>query len=163
MSRAAVTVLGPVPAEALGHVQMHEHLLCDLSTYLAGDPLAIDEAVTLDNAYPARVDRRNLRDHRLDDADLAAAELELFANAGGTTVVEVTSIGLGRNPLALRRIAERTGVRVVMGCGYYVHTFHPPGPAPAPARPPTPPIHAAPLPPHHHNPKIYAHKRQICN
>jgi phosphotriesterase-related protein len=127
VNRAAMTVLGPVPAAALGHVQMHEHLLCDLSSYLAGDPMAVDEPITLDNAYAARVDRHNLRDHRLDDADLAVAELELFAGAGGTTVVEVSSIGLGRDPLGLRRIAERTGVRIVMGCGYYVRPCHPPG------------------------------------
>jgi phosphotriesterase-related protein len=62
----------------------------------------------------------------LQDPELAAAELEEFARLGGGTVVDVTSsVGLGRDPVALRAIAERTGLCIVMGCGFYCEYSHP--------------------------------------
>jgi phosphotriesterase-related protein len=63
--------------------------------------------------------------HRLD-VDEAAREAMHFKTAGGQTVIDVTPVGLGRDPLALRTIAEKTGLNIVMGCGYYVHRRHPP-------------------------------------
>lgn len=51
-------------------------------------------------------------DLRLDDEDRAADELDRFRGAGGT-VVEVTTPGFGRDVAALRRLAARTGVRIV--------------------------------------------------
>jgi phosphotriesterase-related protein len=36
------------------------------------------------------------------------------------------NIGLCRNPEGLRRIAQASGVHVVMGSSYYVHHYHPP-------------------------------------
>lgn len=119
------TVLGPVPADRLGHVQTHEHLLCDLTRYL-GEGEARDDEITLENLYETRVDRRNRLDMRLDDVATAAAELAEFRTAGGGTIVEATSRGLGRDPSGLREIAERTGVHIVMGSGYYTAAFHPP-------------------------------------
>jgi phosphotriesterase-related protein len=118
------TVLGPVAADELGHVQPHEHLLADLRRYAPVD--ARDEEITLLNCYRSRVDRDNRRDFVLDDVDLAVTELAAFRAAGGGTVVDATPGGLGRNPLGLRKIAERSGTHIVMGSGYYVAAFHPP-------------------------------------
>jgi phosphotriesterase-related protein len=67
----------------------------------------------------------NLDNARLDDIDAAVEELALFRTAGGGTVVEVTNVGLHRDPKGLRRIAERTGLRIVMGSSYYVDAAHP--------------------------------------
>ena len=65
--------------------------------------------------------------YRLTDVDLAVHELERLTAAGCRTVVDATPVGLGRDPLALQRIAQRTGLNVVMGCGWYVEAAHPPG------------------------------------
>jgi phosphotriesterase-related protein len=122
--RTVQTVLGPVEPDRLGHVQMHEHLICDLSRYVT-DP---DETpIALDNVFAARTDRRHAHDMRLDEPDVAAAELADYVALGGGTIVEATSLELGRDPEALRVIARRTGAHVVMGCGYYVAAFHPSG------------------------------------
>jgi phosphotriesterase-related protein len=118
------TVLGPVAADELGHVQPHEHLLADLRRYAPAD--ARDEEITLQNWFRSRVDRDNRRDFVLDDVDLAVIELAAFHAAGGGTVVDATPVGLGRDPVGLRKIAERSGAHVVMGSGYYVAAFHPP-------------------------------------
>jgi phosphotriesterase-related protein len=53
--------------------------------------------------------------------------LRLYREAGGGTVVDVTSQGLGRNPAGLKEISEASGVHVVMGSGYNVAARHPPG------------------------------------
>ena len=55
----------------------------------------------------------------------ALAELRPFAREGGRTVVDPTCRGIGRNPAALRRISERTGLRIVMGAGYYLADLAP--------------------------------------
>ena len=40
--------------------------------------------------------------------------------------MDATSGGLGRNPLALRRISEASGVRIIMGSGWYRECVYPP-------------------------------------
>lgn len=123
---AIQTVLGPVRATDLGHVQMHEHLFCDLSTYVPTDKRHNGAAIELTNYFSTRVDRENSFDMVLDEPDLAVAELRDYCAAGGTVLVEATSRGLGRSPEELRQVSLESGVHVVMGSGYYVSAFHPP-------------------------------------
>ncbi len=42
-------------------------------------------------------------------------------------MVDVTSRGIGRDPLGLARISRASGLNVVMGASYYVPPAHPPG------------------------------------
>ena len=69
----------------------------------------------------------NLDNNRMLDEDTAIAEAALYKRAGGGTIVDVTTIGIGRDPLALARIARATGLNIVMGAGYYVGDAHPDG------------------------------------
>ncbi len=64
---------------------------------------------------------------RLHDERLALEEAQNFALAGGGTIVDVTSRGIGRDPLGLARLARATGLNVVMGASYYVPLAHPSG------------------------------------
>ena len=48
-----------------------------------------------------------------------------FKRAGGNTIVDVTSIGLGRDPMALQQVADATGLNIVMGAGWYQKFYHP--------------------------------------
>ena len=59
--------------------------------------------------------------------DLAVAEQELmrFKRAGGDSIVDATSIGIGRDPEALRSISRATGLNIIAGCGYYTGDTHP--------------------------------------
>ena len=131
------TVLGPVAADDLGPTLIHEHLLMDLWPWFdapAADATAAERAIahlrmSADPTVVAAV-RANpfaVRDNLvLDDTALAVAELAPFAAAGGRTVVDLTLHEIGRDPGALRDIALRTGLNVVMGCGHYVGRAHPP-------------------------------------
>jgi len=96
-----MTVLGPVSPDTMGITLPHEHLLIDVYEIVR------DYGATL------------------DDEDLAIEELNLFKNAGGRTVVDLTSIGIGRDPLALKRISVATGVQVIMGSGWYREAVYP--------------------------------------
>ncbi|MCZ2080266.1 MAG: hypothetical protein HUU41_20170 [Bryobacteraceae bacterium] len=95
------TVRGPISPSEAGLILSHEHLLCDLWPIV-----------------------RNY-DGILDDELLAAEELKAYAQAGGGTLVDATSGGLGRNPLALRRLSESTGIHIVMGAAWYRQDVYP--------------------------------------
>jgi phosphotriesterase-related protein len=41
-------------------------------------------------------------------------------------MVEVTTVEIGRDPVMLKRISERTGVNIIMGCGWYREFGYPP-------------------------------------
>ena len=89
-----MTVAGEIAADHLGVTLPHEHVFADL-----------------------------LKEYRssgiLSDEELAVAELRRFATAGGTTLVDLTTVEIGRDPEALRRVSAAAGVQVVMGCGHY--------------------------------------------
>lgn len=129
----AQTVLGPIDADSIGVTTMHEHLLFDLTVWFkeldspAGKVLA-HQPVTMENRYKVTHHPFEVLDNLLQkDEQVAIAEAMLFKQAGGNTIVDVTSIGLGRNPVALTRIARATGLNVIMGSGYYVWKSHPAG------------------------------------
>ena len=127
------TVLGPIPARALGVTMVHEHLLIDLTCLFmepgeAGERRRSREPVSLDNlAWVRRNWNSSLDNLRLDDETLAIEEVMQLKLAGGSALVEVSNIGLARDPAGLQRIARATGLNVVMGSGYYVDVAHPPG------------------------------------
>ncbi|OGO57351.1 MAG: hypothetical protein A2V85_15830 [Chloroflexi bacterium RBG_16_72_14] len=59
------------------------------------------------------------------DEEIILEELRLFREAGGTALADLTLPGTGRDPAWLRRIAERSGLHVVMGGGWYRTAYYP--------------------------------------
>ena len=103
------TVLGDVPAEPWGPTNAHAHLV-----------LGIEEQQSA--AWNKAADR--FREHNLSLED-TLPELQSYGDAGGFCLVDLTPMGLGRDPEALVRASEETGVHVVMGTGIYHEPFHP--------------------------------------
>lgn len=97
------TVNGPVAPDAIGFTLPHEHVYLDL--------WSTDGATHVG---------------QLADDDLLAAELGAFAARGGSCLVDQTPGGAGRRPAALAALAERVGLHVVLGCGFYTEPFYPP-------------------------------------
>ncbi|PYM96191.1 MAG: hypothetical protein DME04_02790 [Candidatus Rokuibacteriota bacterium] len=125
------TVLGAIERDAIGVTLPHEHLLIDFKVMFAEPTAASDkgrawEPVSLANLGWVRQNfNANLDNLRLLDEQVAQDEILLFRRAGGRTVVDPTPKTIGRDPLALARIARATGLNVVMGAGYYVGASHP--------------------------------------
>jgi 5-phospho-D-xylono-1,4-lactonase len=86
------TVLGDLPPGQLGRTDYHEHLL-QVTRLLPGDGL--------------------------DDVEGSAKETEHLRDAGIDALIELTPIGLGRDPVGVRTIAQRTGMHVVMATGVH--------------------------------------------
>jgi predicted metal-dependent phosphotriesterase family hydrolase len=98
----ARTVQGDVAVEELGVTYCHEHLF----TRPPGDPA-----------------REGYEDLLLDRSDLSARELEIFAAAGGQSVVEVTTSEYGRDPARMAEVSKATGVHVVAATGHIVEAY----------------------------------------
>ena len=125
------TVLGPVAPADLGPTLTHEHLLIDFQVVFTPPAEASQaglarEKVTLQNLGWVRYNWTSSLDNLLLlDEELAIAEARHYHNAGGGTMVDVTSNGLGRDPRALYRISRATGLHIVMGGGHYIGATHP--------------------------------------
>ena len=128
----AQTVLGLVKPEELGATLTHEHLLIDIRVTrdVPTDPDAMafyDKPVTMETAgYIRYYFAQNADASILGDIDTAVEEAALFKQHGGGTLVDVTSIGIARDPAGLARISRESGVNVIMGSSYYVQAAHPP-------------------------------------
>jgi phosphotriesterase-related protein len=124
---AIMTVSGPVAKEAIGVTLPHEHFFIDIrwacgTTTEAMREAMLNEPVTMRRLGVLRRDPMALKDNvLLSDPELMAAEALEFKKAGGKTIVDQSSIGTGRSPLAIRDLANLTGINVVMGCGFYLH------------------------------------------
>ncbi len=120
----AMTVLGPVTPSGLGHVLMHEHLVCDLTPLARRSSVEPEIEITLANAFDVSYrPAKYFGNHRLNDTDLATRECALFKQAGGGTIVEMSTGGLLPDPIALADISRSTGVAIVLGAGYYTEPY----------------------------------------
>jgi predicted metal-dependent phosphotriesterase family hydrolase len=104
-----MTVTGPVPADRLGLTLVHEHVFLDLTRDVAG------------------------RNSLLNDPELAYRELMRYKEAGGVTLVDQTTGGLRghdhdllpvKHALAVRDMARRTGLQIVLGAGWYREPYY---------------------------------------
>jgi phosphotriesterase-related protein len=125
------TVAGQVSDDELGVTLAHEHILWDLTCYwklpeeLTRRRLA-EGRVSLENLGEVRMDALVCRDNLIqDDVDLAIDELFFYKRAGGKSIIDLTNVGMFRDPLALRAISMQTGLNIIAGCGFYVEKSHP--------------------------------------
>src|SRR5829696_2013679 len=95
-SRTVNTVLGPVPAEDLGVVSIHEALL----SVVPG----------AEHAYDISFDRAEI-------FEILAAKLTAFKESGGGTIVDSTGMFHGRDVKLYEALSRSTGVHVVASTG----------------------------------------------
>lgn len=142
-----MTVLGPIAPESLGFTSMHEHILLDSSgvyprrheravstevraAYQAGLPADLKDAwsgtVSLATSGLLRGNLVLVRDNLvIDDEDLMMAEVTDFKETGGAAMLDVSGIGLRTNVAGVQRIAQRSGVHVVVSTGFYTEDSWP--------------------------------------
>ena len=103
MAPRVMTVSGPIPPDRIGFTLPHEHT--GIHLWHVAD----------------RWDYWELTPDEL----LLAEELRDFRRRGGSTLVDLTLPGVGRDPERLRQLASRTGVQIVMGAGWYRGAYYP--------------------------------------
>ncbi len=119
----AISVTGPVRGDDLGVTLPHEHLHCDGRVYSTSPPAT---EASVGEWTPAELERcRRLPLEYPDNLDMrdpatAVHELERFHQAGGRTIVELTTVGLSPDRAVLSALSQKTGVTIVAGTGYYV-------------------------------------------
>ncbi|MGM0877144.1 MAG: phosphotriesterase family protein [Bacillota bacterium] len=124
------TVQGKIDSKNLGITLMHEHLYIDRS-HLWEEPNGpkktfANQPVTMDILGRLRLDPYGNKDNGLMiDEEIAVKEASEFYLAGGQTIVDVTPVGIGRDPEALARLSKRTGLNIIMGCGFYLENSMP--------------------------------------
>jgi len=97
---AVQTVRGPVPADQLGPIMPHEHIVSDMY----------------------RVNRQKAA--FMQDLYEAINDLHSYRQAGGGTIIDCTSGGLGGDPAKLLRASVESDVHIVMGSGWYREPFY---------------------------------------
>ena len=103
MAPRVMTVSGPIPPERIGFTLPHEHT----------------------GIYLWHIQNRWDYWELTPDEDAITDELRDFRRRGGSTLVDLTTPGIGRDPERLRRLASRTGIQIVMGCGWYREAYYP--------------------------------------
>ena len=95
------TVRGPIATGDLGRVLPHEHVaLLGSAGWLSSD-----------SADPR--------------VEVAVRALVKASESGVRSLVELTPIGLGRDPVVLREVAERTGLNIIVGAAFYLEPYSP--------------------------------------
>lgn len=129
-ARKVLTVEGPIESAKVGLTLTHEHLLINFSTVLTRPEEAsqldlMNQPVSLENlGWVTHNWTSNIDNLKLLSEETAIAEASELYRSGGSTLVDVTSVGIGRDPQALLRISRATGLNVVMGSGYYIDQTH---------------------------------------
>eukprot|EP00094_Tigriopus_californicus_P011703 TCALIF_11307-PA protein Name:"Similar to pter Phosphotriesterase-related protein (Danio rerio)" AED:0.10 eAED:0.11 QI:190/0.33/0.42/1/1/1/7/0/346 len=128
MTGMVTTVLGQVPASALGTTLTHEHLSMSFDVCFVPPPSRQSTRAqlpwTLEHAHWIRqhpyshADNIVLNDEAAESA--VRQSVAAFKAAGGGCLVENSTFGLHRHTAFLADLARDTGVHVVAGTGYYV-------------------------------------------
>jgi phosphotriesterase-related protein len=120
------TTLGVIEPDDLGITLMHEHLLTDVSVFFQEPEEATaremaHQLLTLENLHWVRYNfLTNVDNLKFNDEELAVKEAMRFKLEGGCSIVEMSSIGLCRDPRGLARISRATGLNIIMGTGFYI-------------------------------------------
>ncbi len=116
------TVLGDIEPASVGNIMFHEHVLFDIvPPGTVGDrdaDIAPEARWQIDyrsNEAPANAHQT--------DPERATEELRLFAEDGGSLIVDQSVFGLARDPRGLARAARASGVRVVAAAGCYTAPY----------------------------------------
>lgn len=122
------TVLGKISAREIGVASSHEHIFIDMRMCVdetPDSPACFRDKIREDNRAEVFADPYAILDNALlDNVDDAVAEMEYFRLHGGNTIVDCTPDEIGRDPLKLKEVSQRSGVNIILGCGHYYQKAH---------------------------------------
>ena len=123
---SVVTVTGKINKDDLGITAPHEHIFIDMSVFFSSP----DEIGAKNIAFgPVTIEKlgvlkRNpfavLDNVKITDEGTQLSELNYFKAAGGKTIVDASTVGLGRDPELLATVSAKSGLNIIAGAGFYV-------------------------------------------
>jgi phosphotriesterase-related protein len=121
------TVCGKIRSKELGFTLMHEHCILDTKNIFENLPQlkkngkkTVENPITLENRGAVIYGEAHfLQNGMLNDVNVPIEELKEYASLGGSSLVDVTPKTLGRSPKAIKLVSESTGVKIIMGIGFY--------------------------------------------
>jgi len=125
------TVLGSIDSNELGITLPHEHIFIDLRNQFSkpeevSKRMLSEQEVNIQNLGVLRRNPYAVKDNLLlADPEVAENELMKAKEVGARTVVDATTVGIGRDSRLLKRIALNTGLNIIAGSGYYTYDTHP--------------------------------------
>lgn len=128
-----VTVRGAIGSDQLGITLPHEHVFNDVRSWWTRTKISGIDPDTFRNQlvepgllWELRNDPfGNLDNCQMQDFEIAQVELEYFRKLGGASIVETTSVSIGRDLPRLRDISEATGLNIIAGTGFYLDSSQP--------------------------------------
>jgi len=134
-----LTVNGPIDPSELGMTLPHEHLFMNFQPLVdtpegwrevgevkpsTPEEIAYYEApLTIERLGAATMGKENRDNRVLDDEATTIKEVLDYKWSGGRSIVDVTTIGIRPNPTELKRVADATGLNIIMGTGWYEHGY----------------------------------------
>jgi phosphotriesterase-related protein len=128
-----LTVKGLINKDDLGVTDAHDHLFIKLSPHLyiekksggAAKNNLWNQKISLENLGFLALDYTSIKDNLiLDDMQTAIAELIEFKKAGGNSLIDPTTIDLGRDPVALKKISNLLDINIITCTGYYKKEYN---------------------------------------
>lgn len=126
------TVRGKIAPEHLGVTLMHEHTFWDQGCYRNEQPeelthrAFLQSPVTIENLGKIHYNMHQHWDNVVQtDPDISISEMSEFKYAGGNSICDVTTYGIGRDTKGILRVAAATGLNIILGCGLYVERSRP--------------------------------------
>ncbi|XP_077991728.1 N-acetyltaurine hydrolase-like [Glandiceps talaboti] len=129
LSGKILTVTGPINPENLGKTLTHEHAEIKYEYFyfdVGKKPVQeiADEPITLENIGWIREhqysNKANLRVYGDECNTAVIDDLTDFKRNGGGSIVECTTIGIGRNMQHLKQFSQASGVNIISGTGFYL-------------------------------------------
>ncbi len=113
------TVLGPIDANQLGETMSHVHLTIDVMCWFHPPDSGVlrglsEQKLNLRNLGMVRRNAMLFKDNLVqDDLDQTIREADQYKIAGGHTLINCDLPGMGRDPMALQKIARATGLKIL--------------------------------------------------
>ena len=114
-----MTVKGEIESGDLGITDMHEHIFLDYRNAFvepknASKVSLCKQKISLENLSNIIWDYRMIEDNFfLSDEKVAEEELKQFIKAGGKTIVDPTTVDMGRDPEALLKISRILNLNII--------------------------------------------------
>ena len=126
------TVRGDISPNEVGFSLLHEHIYADFwnnyySNKAEGEYAQYGQSITMDKLGILKRNAGALMENLLlTDVDLTIREVKHFKNAGGSLIMDATTVGASPSREVQLMVSEETGIHIVAATGYYLESTIPP-------------------------------------